>query len=69
MARATVGELLGAPPASIWFSPNMTTMTLAFTLRDWRGVGPGRPHRLHQLDHDADVTSWRLAAEDRGPRS
>jgi cysteine desulfurase family protein (TIGR01976 family) len=66
LARTTVGELLGAPPESIWFGPNMTTMTLAFTrglARDW---GPGDRIVCTQLDHDADVTSWRLAAEDRG---
>jgi len=65
-ARATVGALLGAPPDSIWFGPNMTTMTLAFTrslARDW---GPGDRIVCTQLDHDADVTSWRLAAADRG---
>jgi cysteine desulfurase family protein (TIGR01976 family) len=65
-ARATVGQLLGAPPESIWFGPNMTTMTLAFTravAREWR---PGDRIVCTQLDHDADVTSWRLAAEDRG---
>jgi cysteine desulfurase family protein (TIGR01976 family) len=65
-ARATVGALLGAPPDSIWFGPNMTTMTLAFTrslARDW---GPGDRIVCTQLDHDADVTPWRLAAEDRG---
>ena len=44
----------------------MTTMTLAFTralARDW---APGDRIVCTQLDHDADVTSWRLAAEDRG---
>ena len=65
-ARTTVGNLLGAPAEAIWFGPNMTTMTLAFTravARDWQ---PGDRIVCTQLDHDADVTSWRLAAEDRG---
>ncbi len=65
-ARTTVGELLGAPAESIWFGPNMTTMTLAFTralARDW---APGDRIVCTQLDHDADVTSWQLAAADRG---
>jgi cysteine desulfurase family protein (TIGR01976 family) len=65
-ARTTIGALLGAPPESIWFGPNMTTMTLAFTralAREWR---PGDRIVCTQLDHDADVTSWQLAAEDRG---
>ena len=65
-AREVVGRLLGAPPTSVWFGPNMTTMTLAFTravAREWQ---PGDRIVCTQLDHDADVTSWRLAAEDRG---
>jgi cysteine desulfurase family protein (TIGR01976 family) len=65
-ARATVGELLGAPAEGIWFGPNMTTMTLAFTRALAREWGPGDRIVCTQLDHDADVTSWRLAAEDRG---
>ena len=65
-ARATVGELLGAPAECIWFGPNMTTMTLAFTRALSRERGPGDRVVCTQLDHDADVTSWRLAAEDRG---
>jgi cysteine desulfurase family protein (TIGR01976 family) len=65
-ARAAVGDVLHAPAECIWFGPNMTTMTLAFTralAREWR---PGDRIVCTQLDHDADVTSWRAAAEDRG---
>ena len=65
-ARATVGTLLGAPAEAIWFGPNMTTMTLAFTRSLARSWQPGDRILCTQLDHDADVTSWRLAAEDRG---
>jgi cysteine desulfurase family protein (TIGR01976 family) len=65
-ARAGVAELLGAPDDTIWFGPNMTTMTFAFTralARSWR---PGDRIVCTELDHDADVTPWRLAAEDHG---
>ena len=65
-ARAGVGELLGAPADSIWFGPNMTTMTLGFTRALGRAWKPGDRIVCTQLDHDADVTPWRLAAEDRG---
>jgi selenocysteine lyase/cysteine desulfurase len=61
-ARAEVGALLGAPAEGVWFGPNMTTMTLAFTralARDWRS---GDRIVCTQLDHDANVTPWKLAA-------
>jgi cysteine desulfurase family protein (TIGR01976 family) len=65
-ARAEVGALLGAPAEGVWFGPNMTTMTLAFTralARDWRS---GDRIVCTQLDHDANVTPWKLAAAERG---
>ena len=60
------GELLGAPAESIWFGPNMTTMTLAFTralARDW---APGRPDRLHPAR--SRRRRHLVAAGRRGPR-
>jgi cysteine desulfurase family protein (TIGR01976 family) len=65
-ARAAVGELLGGSPDGVWFGANMTTMTFAFTralAREWhsgdRIVGT-------RLDHDANITTWRMAAADAG---
>ncbi len=64
--RATATQFLGAPSDSVWFGPNMTTMTFAFTralAREWKAgdriVGT-------RLDHDANVSTWRAAADDRG---
>jgi len=67
-ARHCVAELLGADPAGIVFGANMTTLNFALTralARDW---SPGDQVVGTRLDHDANVTPWRLAAEDRGAR-
>lgn len=65
-ARATVGRLLGADPGGVVFGANMTTMTLAFT----RAIGcllhPGDRVVGTRLDHDANVTPWRIACDAAG---
>lgn len=63
-ARATVGELLGADPAGVCFGANMTTMTLAFTRAVARTLRPGDRVVGTRLDHDANVSPWRIACED-----
>lgn len=65
-ARATVGKLLGADPGGIVFGPNMTTLTLAFTRALARTLEPGDEIVGTRLDHDANVTPWKLAADDAG---
>ncbi len=55
-----------ASPEEIVFGNNMTTLTLHISRsisRDWR---EGDEVLLTRLDHDANVTPWVLAAEDRG---
>ena len=67
-ARATVGRLLGADGAGIVFGANMTTLTFAITrvlAREWE---PGDEIVGTRLDHDANVTPWQHAADDRGAR-
>lgn len=64
--RRTVADLLGGTADGIWFGPNMTTMTFAFTRALARGWHPGDRIVVTRLDHDANVTPWRLAAADRG---
>jgi cysteine desulfurase family protein (TIGR01976 family) len=66
--RLVLAELLGAPAAGIVFGPNMTTLTFAFTRAMARDFGPSDEIVCTQLDHDANVTPWVLAAEDRGAR-
>ena len=67
-ARHCVALLLGADPAGIVFGANMTTLTLAFTRAVARHLGPGDEIVCTQLDHDANVTPWVLAAADAGAR-
>ena len=66
-ARASVGRLLGAPDAQgIWFGANMTTMTLAFTRAVAGTLRPGDRVVGTRLDHDANVSPWRIACEMSG---
>ncbi|MGD9702247.1 MAG: cysteine desulfurase-like protein [Acidimicrobiia bacterium] len=64
--RSTVGQLLGADPEGICFGANMTTMTFAFTRAVARTLRPGDRVVGTRLDHDANVTPWRIACEDAG---
>jgi len=66
-ARATVSRFLGAPTTEgVWFGANMTTMTFAFTRAVARTLGPGDRIVGTRLDHDANVSTWRIAAETSG---
>jgi cysteine desulfurase family protein (TIGR01976 family) len=65
-ARATVAKLLGADPGGIVFGPNMTTLTFAFTRAVARSFREGDEVVSTRLEHDSNVTTWRMAAEDRG---
>jgi cysteine desulfurase family protein, VC1184 subfamily len=64
-ARATVARLLGADAAGIVFGANMTTLTFALTRAIARTWEPGDEIVGTRLDHDANVTPWQLAADDR----
>ncbi|MEX2627990.1 MAG: cysteine desulfurase-like protein [Ilumatobacteraceae bacterium] len=65
-ARTTVGRLLGADPAGVCFGANMTTMTLALTRAVEQTLGPGDRVVGTRLDHDANVSPWRIACERSG---
>ena len=67
-ARASVAELLGTSPERIVFGANMTTLTFAFTRTIAQSLEPGDEIVCTQLDHDANVTPWVLAARDRGAK-
>lgn len=66
-AQRAVADLLGVnDPATVVFGANMTTLTFAFSralARTWR---MGDEVIVTQLDHDANITPWRMAAEERG---
>ena len=65
-ARDTVGRLLNADPAGVSFGPNMTTITLATSRAVGRTLSPGDRIVGTRLDHDANVTPWRIAADQAG---
>ena len=65
-ARARVAELLGAPAGGVAFGANMTTLTLAFTRAVAATLRPGDRVVGTRLDHDANVTPWRLACDQSG---
>lgn len=66
-ARRAMADLYGATdPEEIVFGQNMTSLTFSMSralARTWR---PGDRILVTSLDHDANVTPWRLAAADRG---
>ena len=64
--RRTLGQLLGADPLGISFGANMTTMTLAFTRAVGVTLKPGDRVVGTRLDHDANVSPWRIACERAG---
>ena len=63
-ARTSMAALLGAPgPATISFGQNMTTLAFSLAHALARCVGPGDEVVVTDLDHDANVTPWRVLAE------
>ena len=66
-AQRAAADLLGASdPNAIVFGANMTTLTFAFSralAQTWRA---GDEMIVTDLDHDANVTPWIMAARDRG---
>lgn len=64
--RAMADFYNAASPEEIVFGNNMTTLTLHISRsisRDWK---EGDEIVVTRLDHDANVTPWLLAAQDRG---
>jgi cysteine desulfurase family protein (TIGR01976 family) len=55
-----------ACPEEIIFGNNMTSLTLHISRSLSRGWQPGDRMLVTRLDHDANITPWVLAAEDRG---
>jgi cysteine desulfurase family protein (TIGR01976 family) len=63
--RAAVGHLFGATAEQVVFGASATALMFAYTralARDWKG---GERVVCTQLDHDANVTPWVLAAHER----
>jgi cysteine desulfurase family protein (TIGR01976 family) len=66
-ARAAMADFLhAARPEEIVFGANMTTLTMAISRALARTFNPGDTIVVTHLDHDANISPWLLAAEDRG---
>lgn len=66
-AHAAVADFLNAThPGEIIFGPNMTTLTFHISRSIARTWQPGDRIVVTRLDHDANITPWVMAAEDRG---
>ena len=64
--RAAVGQLLGADPDGVSFGPNMTSLTFAISRAIGATLKPGDRIVGTRLDHDANITPWRRAADAAG---
>ena len=66
-AHAAMADMLNSSsPDEIVFGPNMTTLTLGISRALAREIGPGDEIVVTRMDHDANISPWLLAAEDRG---
>lgn len=65
-AREAMADFLGGRPEEVAFGQNMTSLTFSVSRALAREWGPGDEVVVTRLDHDANVTPWRLAAADRG---
>ncbi|MGB9800715.1 MAG: cysteine desulfurase-like protein, partial [Thermanaerothrix sp.] len=69
MAHQAVADWLNAARADeIVFGANMTTLTLHLSRSIARTWQPGDTIVVTRLDHDANISPWVLAAQDRGCR-
>jgi cysteine desulfurase family protein (TIGR01976 family) len=65
--RGRVASFLGAPdPDSIVFGANMTTLTFSISRSLKRRWSAGDEIIVTDLDHQANVAPWRMAAEEAG---
>ena len=66
-ARRAAADFLHAPRAEeIVFGPNMTSLTFNLSRSLARTWKPGDEIVVTRLDHDANITPWVMAAEERG---
>jgi cysteine desulfurase family protein (TIGR01976 family) len=65
-AREALADFLNASPTEIAFGANMTTLTMHLSRTLGRQLGPGDEIVVTELDHHANVDTWREMARDRG---
>jgi cysteine desulfurase family protein (TIGR01976 family) len=64
-ARSAMADFFGCDADEVVFGPNMTSLTFAMSRALGRETDPGEEILLTQLDHDANVSPWRML-EERG---
>ncbi|MFV1990445.1 MAG: aminotransferase class V-fold PLP-dependent enzyme [Acidimicrobiales bacterium] len=64
--RGTVARLLGAPTTHISFGPSATAMILHLTRSLTNALEAGDEVICTQLEHDANVSPWIIAAQEAG---
>ena len=64
--RNVIAQLFNANPAGVCLGANMTTMTMAFTRAVAKMLKPGDRVVGTRLDHDANISPWRIACEMSG---
>jgi cysteine desulfurase family protein (TIGR01976 family) len=68
-AHQAAADFLNASGShEIVFGPNMTSLTFMLSRALVRTFNPGDEIVVTRLDHDANITPWVMAAEDRGCR-
>jgi len=66
-AHQAMADFLNAASGDeIIFGPNMTSLTFSLSRALARTLGAGDEILVTRLDHDANISPWLLAAEDRG---
>jgi cysteine desulfurase family protein (TIGR01976 family) len=66
-ARSAAADFLCAKgPHEIVFGPNMTSLTFNLSRALVRTFNPGDEIVVTRLDHDANISPWAMAAQDRG---
>jgi cysteine desulfurase family protein (TIGR01976 family) len=64
-ARAAMADFFHCDADEVVFGPNMTTLTFALSRALGRNLGPGNEIVVTHLDHDANISPWRVL-EERG---
>lgn len=64
-SREALADYLNAEPDEIAFGQNMTSLTFHLSRALGRGFGPGDEIIVTELDHHANVDTWRALEKDR----
>jgi len=67
-ARRSLADFVNGSPGEIAFGANMTTLTFHLSRALGRAWGPGDEVLVTELDHHANVDTWRALERERGLR-